>query len=234
MTELFGLVPVRNGGHFLPEFLKHGEHFLDGVIALDDGSTDDTGALLARAPLVKKVIAHPRRETAAGWDDLLNRNTLLRHLESIDYRGWALFLDADELLDVDDSRLLRGLIDERRLDESCAYGLRVFRMVDDLLHFYKKPLTVYRLFHFAPGQALVGARLHFQPIPAQIPESRWRKTNLRIKHRNSMTEDLRLERFQKYREADADHQHQASYDNLLERPDIIHEWSETRFTNLWQ
>lgn len=233
MTELLCLAPIRNGAQYLPAFLQQCAQCFDGLIALDDGSTDETAALLHDHPAVRQVFSHPVRASTAGWDDLLNRNTLLRHLSSREYRGWVLFLDVDELLDEDDARLLRSLIDADTLDRAQVYGLRVFRMVHDLEHFYKQPLTVYRLFYFQPSYEITGGRLHFQPVPHQLARAPWRKTNLRIKHRNSMTEALRQERFQKYREADPGLEFQESYANLLDGPRTIHDWCETRFSQLW-
>ena len=51
--------------------------FADAVVALDDGSTDGTAALLAQDPLVRVLLRNPLRETYAGWDDAANRNRLL-------------------------------------------------------------------------------------------------------------------------------------------------------------
>jgi glycosyltransferase involved in cell wall biosynthesis len=234
MQQLTGLLPVRNGENYLPLFLQEGQRYLDAVYALDDGSNDHTLSLLQQSALVQPpIIAHPRRHSYAGWNDLENRNKLLRLLSQKNYTGWVLFLDADELLDGEDALLLRQTINQRELDTNKAYGLRVFRMVNDLEHYYKNGLMVYRLFYFRPGYEIQGARLHFEPIPAQIPENNWQPTNLRIKHRSALTPALRRQRYKKYAEADPHLECQPSYENLLDEPKQIHHWSQTRYQQLF-
>src|SRR6188472_3141216 len=71
------LLPVRNGGDDLPRWFASVERFADAVVALDDGSEDDTAALLDAHPLVQLVLRNPPRSGHAGWDDSANRNRLL-------------------------------------------------------------------------------------------------------------------------------------------------------------
>ncbi len=234
MAELSCLVPVRNGEAYLDLFLDEATRCFDFVVALDDGSTDSTLARLERAPIVQAIVRHPMRPTYVGWDDLGNRNELLEQLTRREYSGWVLFLDADELLDASDAACLRRLAHSDELDTKYAYGVRVFRMVDDLDHFYKDAFTAYRLFYFRPGYRIEGPPLHFVPIPTAYPPETWRPTNLRVKHRCSMTEALRQQRFDKYLEADPERRFQPSYDNLLDAPKRVRDWSETRYEQLLQ
>ena len=67
--------------------------FADLVVALDDGSTDDTRAVLEAHPLVHTVLTNPRRDGYAGWDDAANRNRLLGAGAR---PSWIMSLDADE------------------------------------------------------------------------------------------------------------------------------------------
>lgn len=227
------LVPIRNGEDYLPLFLEQAAHYAGMVIALDDGSTDTTRAMLSASPVVTHLLTRPVRPTFAGWDDLGNRNALLQKLTELEYRGWVLFLDADELLDARDAQQLCRMISSGSLDPQAAYGLRVYRMVHDLEHFYKEPFTAYRLFHFSPGFGIEGGRLHFYPIPRELPRERWRATNLRVKHRSSLTPQLRQQRFAKYLEADPDNQFQPSYHNLIDDPQVVRGWSETDFDDFF-
>ena len=75
--KLVCLLPVRNGEKDLPGYFESVARFADAVIALDDGSTDGTRALLDRHPLVATVLETPPRDSYAGWDDAMNRNRLL-------------------------------------------------------------------------------------------------------------------------------------------------------------
>jgi glycosyltransferase involved in cell wall biosynthesis len=227
------LVPVRNGSRYLTRFIAQASRFASDIVALDDGSTDDTGSILAHSPKVSHVISRPVRPTFAGWDDLGNRNALLDHLTARNYHGWALFLDVDELLDEDDAVTLLKMIGDGTFREDTVYGLRVFRMVHDPEHYYKKPLIVYRLFYVTPGCRIAGERLHFHPVPQKFARETWRPTNLRIKHLSSLTAELREQRFSKYKEADPDNRLQGSYQNLLDEPLEVRRWADSAYETVF-
>jgi len=72
------MIPVRNGGRLLVNWFASVERLADEVIALDDGSTDQTGEILRDHPLVSRVLANPARPDYQGWDDRANRTRLLR------------------------------------------------------------------------------------------------------------------------------------------------------------
>ena len=67
------LLPARNEATRLPGWLDRIRPLADVVVALDDGSTDDTAAILEADPLVHSLLRNQRRETYAGWDDAANR-----------------------------------------------------------------------------------------------------------------------------------------------------------------
>ena len=91
-------------------------------------------------------------------------------------------------------------------------------MIGDLRHFDLNKLWVYRMFAFADGLQLSSDKLHFQPIPVNLPTDRQHATIVRILHRSGMTACKRRERFEKYRQADPDQVWQSSYANLLAAP----------------
>jgi glycosyltransferase involved in cell wall biosynthesis len=210
------MVPARNAAHDLPGFLESVERFADAVVALDDGSIDDTAAILEQHPLVHTVLRNPRRETYHGWDDGANRNRLLDAAAALE-PTWLLFLDADERIPDDDAAALREFLATDALP-GFAYGMRCYRMIGDPEHYDHADLWVYRLFAHAPGQQVPDQRLHFVPIPTAIPRSRWVRTTIRIQHLASLSEQHRQARFAKYREADPDGEFQSDYQNLLRAP----------------
>jgi len=216
------LLPVRNAGHDLSGWFDSVSRFADAVVALDDGSTDDTRAVLRDHPLVRRLLANCPRESYAGWDDAANRNRLLSAAGDLHPR-WIMQLDADERIADDDSGALREFLDEEA-DHSYGYLFRVFRMVDDLDHYDDARLWVGRLFAYEPAQSFPTERLHFVALPTSIPRARWMRTTFRIQHLAGVTDERRRLRFEKYREADPQNRFQRSYGRLLREPDVVRRW----------
>ncbi len=217
------LLPVRNGERDLPGWLECVSTFADAVVALDDGSTDMTAALLAADPLVRRLLHNPPRPTYAGWDDVANRNRLLDALAGQD-GVWVLYLDADERLDPADATALRQFV-ERDAIPGFAYGFRVHRMLEAGDRYDAADLIVWRLFSYESGQCLPDRnRLHPVPIPTSIPRSRWVPTTLRIQHFGGSTEERRQRRFAKYLEADPNREFQQDYSALLAAPKDARRW----------
>ena len=222
-AHLTVLLPVRNGGDVLPAWLESVEKYADAVIALDDGSTDDTRQLLDAHPVVTDVLANPVRPTYHGWDDLGNRQRLVYAALARGAR-WLLFLDADEQLDHADGQALREFL-ESDARPGYAYGLQVFRMVGDDQHYDPHALWVFRLFSADDATTPLGTkRLHFVPVPKGIPRTRWLNTSLRIQHAGSLTPEHRAARFEKYRQADPGNEFQNDYGNLLREPLVVRPW----------
>jgi len=83
---------------------------------------------------------------------------------------------------------------------NCAYGFRHLRMwgaeVDPRFAW------IYRLFGYRAGQVLPTRRLHFNPIPVDVPRARWLCTTIRIQHVGTCDEARRQAHVEKYRQAD--------------------------------
>jgi glycosyltransferase involved in cell wall biosynthesis len=219
---LLCLLPARNAAEDLPGYLDSAGHFADGIVALDDGSTDETPELLEASPLVKRLLRRPRREGYAGWDDAANRALLLDAAGELQ-PDWILFLDADERIDAEDGAALRSLV-EGMAEPGYAYGFRVFRMIDDLAHYDEAGLWVYRLFAYEPGTQLPKRRLHFVPVPDSIPIRLWRRTTVRIQHLGGLDEERRLARLRKYEEADPERRYQRHYHYVTRPPRQVKPW----------
>jgi glycosyltransferase involved in cell wall biosynthesis len=215
-SRIVCLVPARNAAADLPEFLDSAARFCDAVVALDDGSTDGTPEVLAEASLVGRVLSNPPRRGWRGWDDGANRRRLLAAAGSLD-PAWVVFVDTDERLDAPDARALRELVEEDAL-RGCAYSLRHFRMWGaDLCD--PRFDHVYRLFAYRPDLVLPERRLHFNPVPTDIPRAAWVKTTIRLKHYAAADERHRAARLAKYREVDPDGVYGTNFGRLAEQPD---------------
>ena len=213
--KLVCLLPARNAVGDLPGFLESVGRFADAVVALDDGSTDGTRAVLAGCPLVEVLLENPRREGYEGWDDSANRNRLLEAAGELE-PDWIISLDADERIDADDAAALRQLLARDALP-GVAYGLQHYRLWDQD-RFDPNFTWIYRLFAHAPGQEFPTERLHFDPVPTAIPAKARVCTTIRVKHLGSATEARRLQMLAKYREADPDAIYPTNFGGLADRP----------------
>lgn len=220
--RLVCLLPARNCAHDLPGWFESVGRFADAVIALDDGSTDDTRAVLEEHPLVRRVLANPPRPHYRGWDDATNRARLLTAAAELS-PSWILSLDADERIPADDAVALAKFLPEA--DRRCAYLMRVYHMIRDLGHFDAgNELWVGRLFPFEPGQEFPRVRFHLVTLPTSIPPARWLRTTIRIQHLAAMTAEVRRARYEKYAEVDADRRYQKSYEHLRRAPRDVRVW----------
>ncbi len=213
-TRLVCLLPVRNGEADLPGYLESVEKYVDAVVALDDGSTDQTLSILKASPLVKILLENPRRPDYVGWDDAENRGRLLEAAAQLD-PDWIISLDADERIPFDDAAALREFLETDAMP-GLAFGFKVYRMWYDLSQFDRSGLWVYRLFPFRPGLTFPTKQHHFVPIPTQIPRQRWVRTTIRIQHLAGLTEQRRQARFDKWQQVDPDNEFQHSYRDLIE------------------
>lgn len=216
------LLPVRNGSLDLPGYFESVRRFADSVIALDDGSTDDTVEHLASEPLVTKVIRHPIRTSYRGWNDARNRSELLRAARDVDPE-WVVWLDADERLCAEDANALLGLL-ESSPRKDWVYCFQVFRMVGDAQMFDQRGPFVCRMFAFDRNHRLPGQRLHFTVAPTCIPPINWMRTSIRIQHLGGATRARREARYAKYMECDPHGRYQASYGHILEPDGIPKPW----------
>jgi glycosyltransferase involved in cell wall biosynthesis len=214
-TRLACLLPVRNGERDLPGWLASAWVFADAVVALDDGSTDATRALLDDHPLVARTIANPRRPSAEGWHDGANRNQLLAEAIDVLAPEWVVWLDADERITADDAAALRAFLDRDAI-AGCAYGLRHHRMWGHR-HDPETP-AVFRLFAPVAGDEVPAEPLHFDPIPPRIPREAWVRTSIRLQHFGAADEERIAERARKYEEADPDERHRSDWGGLHEPP----------------
>ncbi|WP_231701711.1 glycosyltransferase [Halopseudomonas salegens] len=78
----------------LPGCLDHLAGYVDGIIALDDGSTDATAAILAAHPAVVECLHNPASSTRE-WNEPENRRRLLQKAQDLGY-DWVLTCDADQ------------------------------------------------------------------------------------------------------------------------------------------
>lgn len=101
---LFAIMCVRNEEYYLPGFLKSIEKYIDGIVALDDGSTDDTLNILKKHPKTKAVIELPYHESS-DWNERNNRILVMNKAKELG-ADWVLCCDPDERFEI---RFLKNL-----------------------------------------------------------------------------------------------------------------------------
>lgn len=127
-TRIIALLAVRDGMRHLPGFLRNVAPHVDGIIALDDGSSDGTPELLAQHEAVIELIRGPRDRPM--WDEVGNHRSLvaaaLRHGAE-----WILCVDADERLERDFRARAERVIARGRFLGHSAYAVRLRELWDD-------------------------------------------------------------------------------------------------------
>ena len=89
---------VKNGARWLKDSLEKTASVVDGIVILDDGSTDETPSIAQAHPGVLQYVRHDR-----PFQELRDRNELWSLMRSQTFDGqpadWGLILDADEVLE---------------------------------------------------------------------------------------------------------------------------------------
>ena len=92
--KIFAVMQLRNEAYYLPGCLAHLRDHVDGIIALDDGSTDATPDILDAEPKLITRIALPREENHI-WRERMHQQILLEQARASG-ADWVLVCDADE------------------------------------------------------------------------------------------------------------------------------------------
>lgn len=209
------LLPVRNEAGRLRAWLDGARILADVVIALDDGSTDESAALLEADPLVVALLRDPVRPGYEDWNDADNRQCLLDAAAGVRPR-WVVQLDADESIDAEDAAALRTFLETDALP-GCAYGLRHHRAWGDLID--DREIWVYRVFAWRPELRLPhDRRLHFNPVPESIPRAAWLRTTIRLRHEGAGDDEGVAARARKYAEADPAGEYRANTGGMEASP----------------
>ena len=66
-TKLLALLAVRDGMRYLPGFLRNVAPQVDGIVALDDGSSDGSADLLKSHEAVVELLRNPTDRPGDRW-----------------------------------------------------------------------------------------------------------------------------------------------------------------------
>jgi glycosyltransferase involved in cell wall biosynthesis len=203
-VRLLALLPIRDHLHYLPGYIASIAPQVDGIIALDDGSTDGTGEFLESRREVLEVLRNPPDRPT--WDEMGNHQRLLaaalRHGAE-----WVVNVDADERLERDFRRRCERVIRRGRLLGYTAYGLRLRDLWDSRDHYRADGIwgdkTTPRLYKARPDHKLDGRALHGSKAPLQARVcGRYPIADLNIYHLGMLTPELRDARRKRYEALD--------------------------------
>jgi glycosyltransferase involved in cell wall biosynthesis len=199
-TRLLALLPIRNHASYLPGWIANVSPHVDGIIALDDGSTDDTRAILESCPAVLEVLHNPPDRST--WDEMGNHAKMLE-AASRHRAEWVLSIDADERVERDFRRRCERVIRRGRWLGYTAYGLRLRELWDSRDHYRVDGIwgqkTVPRLYALRPDHKLDRRELHGSKAPRQARiEGRYPIADLNLYHLGMLTPELREARRKRY------------------------------------
>jgi hypothetical protein len=205
-VRLIALLAVRNGMRYLPGFLRNVAPQVDGIIALDDGSTDDSPRLLASHPAVIELLRQPADRPI--WDEVGNHRLLvaaaLRHRAE-----WIICVDADERLEQDFRARSERVIARGNWLGCSAYALHLRELWDDRGQYRADGIwgrkSVARLFRARPDHQFDSAPVHASKAPQQGRRmGRFPAADVIIYHLGMLYPADRLARRQRYELADPD------------------------------
>jgi hypothetical protein len=223
-VRLIALLSVRDEMDELAGLLENLGPHVDGIVALDDGSLDGSGAWLAARPEVLEVL-HVER---GPYDEPRNHRMLvtagLRH-----GADWFLSIDADERVEHE----FRGRA-ERVIRRGGPLGLKAYAVrLHDLWDAVDRirvdgvwgSKSVARLFRALPGHVFDDARLHAHKAPLQARVAgRFAPADLIVYHRAMLTARGRAERRERYERLDPENRYQSiGYAYLTDETDLRRE-----------
>ncbi len=94
LNGVVALLPVFNDARYLPGWLEAVGSHVGSVVALDDGSSDESTTILERSQLVE-VLLRVDPSSKQGWDEPANRERLVTAGQSLEAE-WFVAFDADE------------------------------------------------------------------------------------------------------------------------------------------
>lgn len=202
--RLVALLAFRDEMRYLPGYLRNVGPQVDGIIALDDGSTDGSAELLVRSPHVLSVL--PVTPGRVEWDEIGNYRRLAAAALDLG-ASWAVSIDADERVEGEFRARAERAIARGRPFGVSAFSIRMRELWGSPDHYRcdgiwgKKACE--RMFALHPEQSFGDAGLHGSKVPSQsMQRSRVPLADLEVYHLRMIEPADRLARRARYERLD--------------------------------
>lgn len=202
--RLLALLSARNEMRFLPGLMANLAPHVDGIVALDDGSSDGTGEYLDGRPEVVELLRSG--PTRAGWDEVGNHRALLaaalRH-----GADWVLCIDADERVEREFRPRAEAVTADGERRGVQAYAVRLRELWNSPSHYRADGVwgrkAVARLFRALPDHQFDERPLHAVKAPLQGRiDGQFPLADLELFHLRMIDREDRVARRRRYEEAD--------------------------------
>ncbi len=217
--SIFAIIAVRDEERYLPGYLHHIRDHVDGIVALDDCSTDRTAEILGREPRVVSILREDRSGPPHA-NETRNRYRLLVEAARLGAR-WVLCADADERFD---TAFLRRVRREAEQGERTGRPIREVRLVNlwNSREHYRAdgrcgPRWAPRMFQVPNEFSERPFGLHRPWFPAVLDGAPRAYMNAYLYHLRMIDRQDRQKRFEKFRAVDPDHlQQPVGYGHLID------------------
>ena len=209
--KLIILIPIKNRMKYIHRFLENSQKYINSIIFLDDESDDGTYEFLENIcnDNPTKYIA-VKGSGRNYWDPGLNTHDLYEFVKELKLNPeWILYMDVDET--IYETHRMESLLQTGLSD--IMYAFYRFSMASET-HYRAGGLKMYRLFKYNSEYCIHERGLHTQTWPIQISRDKFIQTGITILHWNSITEEDRIQRYEKFMEIDGDNKYQ-TYEHLL-------------------
>jgi len=219
--RIIALMQVRNESRCLPGCLDHLRGHVDGLIALDDGSTDGTQDILGEEKILIDLLSNPVSPDHQ-WRERENQVRLL-YCARQHGAEWVLVCDADERYEEMLLMNLRGIVHSLSSLKLPALGFMFRELWDSPRQFRSDGIwgrkNQVRLFKLPPSARFGGGTdLHGGWCPDEIKRAgQIIHTGYSLYHMGSLRAQDRIARRDRYKRLDPDNRFQSiGYDYLAE------------------